>query len=92
LARAWVASFARPGGNVTGLSQQSSDLAGKRLGMLRGVVPGLRRLKQMLKGHLNCFTVSGSYANASTSEIGRRGFKQAIEEDIVGSTGVVKGR
>jgi ABC-type uncharacterized transport system substrate-binding protein len=39
-----VASLARPGGNVTGLSNQSSDLFGKRLELLREVVPGLRRL------------------------------------------------
>jgi putative tryptophan/tyrosine transport system substrate-binding protein len=39
-----VASLAHPGGNVTGLSIQSSDLAGKRLELLREVVPGLRRL------------------------------------------------
>ena len=39
-----VASLARPGGNVTGLSSQSTDLAGKRIELLREVVPGLRRL------------------------------------------------
>jgi putative tryptophan/tyrosine transport system substrate-binding protein len=39
-----VASLARPGGNVTGLSIQQTDLAGKRLELLRQVVPGLRRL------------------------------------------------
>jgi putative ABC transport system substrate-binding protein len=39
-----VASLARPGGNITGLSIQSPDLAGKRLGLLREVVSGLRRL------------------------------------------------
>jgi len=42
-----VASLARPGGNVTGLSNQSGDLAGKRLGLLREVVPNLRRLAIM---------------------------------------------
>jgi ABC-type uncharacterized transport system substrate-binding protein len=39
-----ISSLARPGGNLTGLSMQSSDIAGKRLALLREVVPGLRRL------------------------------------------------
>jgi putative ABC transport system substrate-binding protein len=39
-----VASLARPGGNITGLSNQNKDLAGKRVELLREVVPGLRRL------------------------------------------------
>src|SRR5450631_2772158 len=34
-----VASLARPGGNITGWSNQTGDLAGKRLGLLREVVP-----------------------------------------------------
>src|SRR5258705_3489608 len=39
-----VASLARPGGNVTGLSTQSGDLFDKRLEILREVIPGMRRL------------------------------------------------
>jgi putative ABC transport system substrate-binding protein len=39
-----VASLARPGGNVTGLSNQTKDLAGKRVELLREIVPGLRGL------------------------------------------------
>src|SRR4051812_4429479 len=42
-----VASLARPGGNVTGLSSQFTDVAGKRLEFLREVLPGLRRLAIM---------------------------------------------
>jgi len=39
-----VASLARPGGNVTGMSLQQTDTAGKRLELLREVIPGLHRL------------------------------------------------
>src|SRR5215470_226803 len=51
-----VATLARPGGNVTGLSLQTPDLAGKRLELLREVVPGLRRL-----------AVLGNVANVATA-------------------------
>jgi putative ABC transport system substrate-binding protein len=39
-----VGSLARPGGNITGLSLQQTDLAGKRLEILREIVPNLGRL------------------------------------------------
>jgi putative ABC transport system substrate-binding protein len=39
-----VASLSQPGGNVTGLSLTSSDLAGKRLELLKEVVPGVIRV------------------------------------------------
>jgi putative tryptophan/tyrosine transport system substrate-binding protein len=42
-----VANLARPGGNVTGLSIQQTDIAGKRLQLLSEVVPRLRRLAVM---------------------------------------------
>src|SRR5262245_12206186 len=40
----FVSSLARPGGNITGLSLQTTDLAAKRLELLREVVPGIHRL------------------------------------------------
>jgi putative ABC transport system substrate-binding protein len=39
-----VASLARPGGNITGLSTQATDLASKRVELLREVVPDLRQI------------------------------------------------
>jgi putative ABC transport system substrate-binding protein len=42
-----VASLARPGGNLTGLANQTSDTAGKKLEFLREAVPDLRRLAIM---------------------------------------------
>jgi ABC-type uncharacterized transport system substrate-binding protein len=47
VASGFVASLARPGGNATGLSIQGTDLVGKRLELLREVVPSLRRLAIM---------------------------------------------
>ncbi len=47
VANGLVASLARPGANVTGLSNQSADIAGKRIDLLREVVPSLRRLAIM---------------------------------------------
>jgi putative tryptophan/tyrosine transport system substrate-binding protein len=42
-----VASLARPGGNVTGLSNQGTDLAAKRLELLREIVPAFGRVAIM---------------------------------------------
>jgi putative ABC transport system substrate-binding protein len=42
-----VKSLARPGGNVTGLSTQHADTAGKRLELLRELVPKLHRLANL---------------------------------------------
>jgi putative tryptophan/tyrosine transport system substrate-binding protein len=42
-----VASLARPGGNVTGLSVQVPDVAGKRVELLRELVPGFRTMAIM---------------------------------------------
>jgi putative tryptophan/tyrosine transport system substrate-binding protein len=39
-----VASLSKPGGNVTGISTQTAELAGKRIELLRQVFPNLRRL------------------------------------------------
>jgi putative tryptophan/tyrosine transport system substrate-binding protein len=44
LAGGLVASLARPGGNVTGLSLQAPEIASKRLGLLREIFPAARRL------------------------------------------------
>jgi putative ABC transport system substrate-binding protein len=39
-----VESLARPGGNVTGLSQMNPELVGKRLELLKEIVPNLSRV------------------------------------------------
>jgi putative ABC transport system substrate-binding protein len=44
VAQGFVASLARPGGNITGLSILSPELSGKRLELLKEAVPGLARV------------------------------------------------
>lgn len=44
-------SLARPGGNVTGLSMMSPELSGKRLQLLREIVPDLRRVAVLVLAH-----------------------------------------
>src|SRR5215469_15284063 len=44
----FVASLARPGGNITGLSLQSPELSGKRLELLREIINDLSRLAILL--------------------------------------------
>ena len=57
-----VASLARPGGNVTGLSSQAPDTAGKKLGLLREVIPSLRRVAILSD-------VGNPYAATDASEV-----------------------
>lgn len=50
IASGFVASLARPGGNITGLSLQSPELAGKRLELLKDIVPKLNRVAFLAHG------------------------------------------
>jgi putative tryptophan/tyrosine transport system substrate-binding protein len=65
-----VNSLARPGGNVTGLSMQSTDLAGKRLALLREVVPGLRRLAVMANVDTSAAVQEMGEVQAAASTLG----------------------
>ena len=68
-----VASLARPGGNVTGLSVLAPDLGGKRLEFLREVVPGLRRLAFL--GNVNNSLSSDTFER---SQITRRSIENIV--------------
>jgi putative ABC transport system substrate-binding protein len=49
-----VASLARPGGNITGMSLQSPELSGKRLEWLKQIVKDLSRLAPVESGRPPC--------------------------------------
>jgi putative tryptophan/tyrosine transport system substrate-binding protein len=89
-----VANLARPGGNVTGLSSQSDDIAGKRLELLREFVPNLRRVA-ILANVGNPFSVTElSEAQAAARALGLE--FEALEvrraEDIPAAFEAIKGR
>ena len=61
-----VASLANPGGNVTGLSVQAADLAGKRLELLREVVPNLHWVAIMFDaGYRGSVLTAGEFQAAA---------------------------
>jgi len=94
VANGLIDSLARPGGNVTGLSLQSNDIAGKRLGLLREVVPGLGRLA-ILANVSNPFSVLElGETRAAARMLGLEADSLEIRqgEDIATAFEAVKGR
>jgi putative ABC transport system substrate-binding protein len=67
----FVASLARPGGNVTGLTLQSPELSGKRLELLMEVVPKLSLVAVLLKSGnpLHAFTWKETEAAAQALKV-----------------------
>lgn len=60
-----VASLAHPGGHMTGLSLQTTDLSGKRIGMLREAVPGLKSLALLNSRDVATPRVIGAHERAA---------------------------
>src|SRR5215468_7457232 len=89
-----VATLARPGGNVTGLSLQSTDLAGKRLALLREVVPGLRRLAIMVNPGAPAAVLEMSEVEATAKTLGLdiATFEIRRAEDFAPAFAAFKGR
>jgi len=79
-----VASLARPGGNITGLSGQSPDAAGKKLELLREVVPGLHRLATLadVNNPFSALEVSKINESARTFGIEVASFEISRSEEL----------
>jgi putative ABC transport system substrate-binding protein len=89
-----VASLARPGGNITGLSIQQTDLASKRLEMLREVLPGLRTVAILVHvGSPNSVLEMGE-AEAAARTLGLAVVASEVRraEDIAPAFDAFKGR
>ena len=89
-----VASLARPGGNVTGLSTLSTDLAVKRLEILRDIFPGLGRLAVMANVGAPGAVLQMHEFNAAARSLGLEVVPLEIRrtEDIAPALESLKGR
>jgi putative ABC transport system substrate-binding protein len=89
-----VASLARPGGNVTGLSVLAVDLAGKRLDLLREVVSGLGRLAIMGNVANSLILIELAELQAAAGRLGLQVVRLEIQrpQDIAPAFEAVKGR
>jgi putative ABC transport system substrate-binding protein len=65
-----VTSLARPGGNVTGLSNMSGDLAGKRLELLKEAVPAAKRIAVMMHPDEPIVPIQVKDINATAARMG----------------------
>ena len=89
-----VASLSHPGGNVTGLSVQSTDLAGKRLELFRELVPGLRRLAIMFDASYPAAVLGSREVQAAARTFGLEVVPHEIRRagDIAPAFDVLKGQ
>lgn len=87
-----VASLARPGGNVTGLSLQATDTAGKRIELLREVAPNIRQLAVMANVDSSVSVLEMHEVEAVSHALGLELAKAEIRrgEDIVPAFDAIK--
>ena len=92
--RGLVASLARPGGNITGLSNQQPDIAGKRVELLREVVPSLRRLAVLANVDFPNAALEKTEIETAAGNLGLEITSPEIRkaEDIVPAFEAIKGR
>ena len=88
-----VESLARPGGNITGLSNQITDTGGKKLEFLREIVPSLRRLAILTNVGNPAAVLDMAEAQAAARKLGLEVTISEIRraEDIAPAFGALEG-
>ena len=89
-----VASLARPGGNITGLSIQQTDLASKRLEILRELLPGLRTLAILVDTGASNSDLERGEAQTAVNALGLATLISEVRrvDDIAPAFDALKGR
>ena len=65
-----VASLARPGGNITGATTLAADLSGKRLELLKEIVPNLSRVAVLWNGRSSAMALRVKEAEVAARALG----------------------
>src|SRR5262245_41160953 len=65
-----VASLSHPGGNLTGLSNFGRDMAGKRVQLLKEIVPGLSRVAMLINSNQQSASMYFDVTRAAADELG----------------------
>jgi putative tryptophan/tyrosine transport system substrate-binding protein len=73
----FVESLARPGGNATGISFFTSELIGKRLQLLKEVVPGVSRVAQLVNPLAQISRLYTDLTQTAAAQLGLRGLRYA---------------
>ena len=88
-----VSSLSRPGGNVTGLSNLQTDLGGRRLALLREVLPSLKRVAVLGNVDSPLITLEMEGVQADGTKLGLETFRLEVTkaEEIVPRIEAVNG-
>ncbi len=82
----FIASLARPGGNITGVSMMMPQLAGKRLELLKEIVPGLARVVFLLHGQDRSHKIFAKEAQDAARALGIQ-----LQPVVVNALGEIEG-
>ena len=75
VASGFVASYSHPGGNITGVSNVAAELSGKRLELLREIVPKLSRVGMLIHG---ADPLDDGFVNATREAAARNGIEVSV--------------
>ena len=90
LAKGYVKSFARPGGNMTGMFLDFPELTGKQVGLLKDIVPGLFRLAVIGMPNLNAAQFAAAEIAARTLGLEPQMLEVRVLDDFEQALGSAK--
>jgi putative ABC transport system substrate-binding protein len=92
VAKGWVKTLARPGGNMTGFFLDTPEISGKQVGLLREVLPHLSRIAVLGVPGLNALQFAATEAAARAVAIEAEILEVQSYDDFAGAMGAARTR